>query len=357
MADETPVAPAPAETPATPAPPPPSAPPTETRPTMTPEAAQPAADQFSAMEAMLGRPSVDEASEAAKTLAARRRREPERARESAPVAPAPPPAPVPPPGPRRYAGIYETPDALEEAYKRLDGDKQRAEQAAQRLERLLLSSLEGARAHPPGTAPGPAPAPPAPHPAWTSQLAQAAIREEAARLALEDPAADPQRFIRAIAAALREDEEARGLYIGPAVQAIQQQADHQQQIATLQQAFFTQYPDLKAVRPELLRQVALETEARLARAAPESYGSPAYLQQWFEETAREARTVFRVPSASGPDGSGTASGPAPGASGPPTAPAAKPQGAPFAETPSPRPSEPALTGQALHLHRVFGRGG
>src|SRR4030095_13202213 len=154
------------------------------------------------------------------------------------------------------------------------------------------------------------------------------------------PAADPQRFIRAIAAALREDEEARGLYIGPAVQALQQQADHQQQIAALQQAFFTQYPDLKAVRPELLRQVALETEARLARAAPEAYGSPAYLQQWFEETAREARTVFRVPSASGPEGPGTASGPAPGASGPPKAVPAKPQGATFPETPRPQPSEP-----------------
>jgi hypothetical protein len=312
------------------------------------------------MEAILGRPSADETSEAAKLLAARRRREPERPRESPPVAPAPPPspaAPAAPTGPRRYAGIYETPEALEDAYKRLDGDKQRAEQAAQRLERLLLSSLEGARAQPPGTAPGPAASPPVPHPAWTAQLAQAAIREEAARLALEDPAANPQRFIRAIAAALREDEEARGLYIGPAVQALQQQTEQQQQIATLQQAFFTQYPDLKAVRPELLRQVALETEARLARAAPESYGSPAYLQQWFEETAREARTVFRVPSASGPDGSGTASGPAPGTSGPPKASPAKPQGAPFAETPSPRPTEPQLSGQALHLARVFGRPG
>jgi hypothetical protein len=354
MADELQSAPAPPEAPA---PAPPSAPPAESRPAAPPEAAQPTATQFAAMEAMLGRPSADEASEAAKPLAARRRREPERPRESAPVAPPAPPVPAAPAGPRRYAGIYETPDALEEAYKRLDGDKQRAEQAAQRLERLLLSSLEGARAQPPGTAPGPTAAPPAPHPAWTSQLAQTAIREEAARLALEDPAADPQRFIRAIAAALREDDEARGLYIGPAVQAIQQQAEHQQQIAALQQAFFTQYPDLKAVHPELLRQVALGTEARLARAAPDSYGSPAYLQQWFEDTAREARMVLRVPSASGPEGPGTASGPAPGASGPPTAPSAKPQGAPFAETPSPRPSEPALTGQALHLHRVFGRGG
>ena len=212
------------------------------------------------------------------------------------------PAQPAPEGPKRWGGAYDTPEALERAYKDVLDRNARTEQAAQRLERLLLASLEGRQAQP-GQPAAPTPAP-RPVTQWNQQSALTAIKEEAARLGLDDPQADPQRFIRAIAAALREDPEARGLYVEPAVYAIQQQAEQQRQIQTLQTAFYTQYPDLEEVRPELLRQVAQETEARLYRANPEVYGSPEYVQQWFNETAREARAVFRVSPVSGTEGNG-----------------------------------------------------
>jgi hypothetical protein len=346
----------------TPAPPPvaeaPPAPPPAPAAEPVREAAPLNAEQFSAMSARLAaRPEAPAAAPEAPEPAAPPRERPSRA-----AVPAPPPALAPgaepppaPEGPKRWGGRYETPEALEQAYKQIEADKSRAEQAAQRLERLLVASLEGARPTP--AAPAQPVQPQRPPMQWTQQAAHAAIREEAARLGLDDPAADPQRFIRAIAAALREDEEARGLYVAPALQAIQQQAEQQRQIQTLQTAFYTQFPDLQQVRPELLRQVAQETEARLYRAAPETYGSPEYVKQWFDETAREARAVFRVPSASGPEGNGSASAPSPAPASPPKAPSAKPKGAPFAETPSPRPTDPQLSGQALHLARVFGRPG
>jgi hypothetical protein len=348
----TPEEPTPAPAPvaeAPPAPPPAPEPVREAAPTLN-------AEQFSAMSAMLdSRPAAKrEVPEAPEPVA------PPRERPSRPVVPpAPAPTELAPPaadGPKRWAdGRFDSPESLEEGYRRLDAEKSRVENAAQRLERLLIASLEGAR--PTQAAPA-QPVPPARPPMqWTQQAAHAAIREEAARLGLDDPAADPQRFIRAIAAALREDDEARGLYVAPALQAIQQQAEQQRQIQTLQTAFYTQFPDLQQVRPELLRQVAQETEARLYRAAPETYGSPEYVKQWFDETAREARAVFRVPSASGPEGNGGASAPSPAPASPPKAPSAKPKGAPFAETPSPRPTDPQLSGQALHLARVFGRPG
>jgi len=336
------------------APVPPSAPPPpepvrEAEATFNPE-------QFSAMSAMLdARPEAPEAPETPEPAASPRER-PSRA-----VAATPPPGMAPPDlapaaaGPKRWAdGRFDSPESLEEGYRRLDAEKSRVENAAQRLERLLLASLEGAR--PAQGAPA-QPVPPSPPPVpWTQQAAHAAIREEAARLSLDDPAANPQRFIRAIAAALREDDEARSLYVSPALHAINQQAEQQRQIQTLQTAFYTQYPDLQQVRPELLRQVAQETEARLYRAAPDTYGSPQYVKQWFDETAREARAVFRVPSASGAEGNGGASAPSPVPQTPSKA-SAKPKGAPFAETPSPRPTESQLSGQALHLARVFGRQG
>jgi hypothetical protein len=354
MADETPV-----PAPEVPAPPPAAPVETAPPPAPTPEPVrEPApalsADQFSAMAAMLG--PREEAPEAPEAAPPARERPP---RAPAPVAPPVPTPPLPaqpaPEGPKRWGGRYDTPEALEQAYKEIEAGKSRAEQANQRLERLLLASLEGAR--PTHAAPAQPVPPPRPPTQWTQQAAHAAIREEAARLGLDDPAADPQRFIRAIAAALQGDDEARGLYVAPALHAIQQQAEQQRQIQTLQTAFYTQYPDLQQVRPELLRQVAQETEARLYRAAPETYGSPEYVKQWFDETAREARAVFRVPSASGLEGNGPASAPSPASSSPPKAQSAKPKGAPFAETPSPRPTESQLSGQALHLARVFGRPG
>jgi hypothetical protein len=258
--------------------------------------------------------------------------------------------------PKRWADRFQTPEELERAYKDISDRFGRSEQATQKLERLLLASLE---ARPPQQPAHPAapPRPVQPRPSWDQQTALTAIREEAARLGLDDPQADPQRFIRAIAAALREDEEARSLYVAPTLAAIDQRNEHQRQIQMLQQAFYTQYPDLQQVRPDLLREVAVQMEARLAQAAPHTYGSPEFVKSWFEETAREARQVFRVPTASATGGASSARTPSPLPSTAPKASSAKPQGAPFAESPSPRPTEPALTGQDFHLNRVFARRG
>jgi hypothetical protein len=345
VVESAPVAAAPPEPAPSPSSPPPAPEPArEAEPTVS-------ADQFTRMVSRLeSRPEGPAAPEPVPPARERPSRTPSPA-VTPPAAPAAPAAEEP----RRWGGRYDTPEALEEAYKRVEADKSRAEQAAQRLERLLLASLEGAR--PAQTAPAQPAAPPRPPTQWTQQAAHAAIREEAARLGLDDPAADPQRFIRAIAAALRDDDEARALYVTPTLHAIQQREEQQRQIQTLQNAFYTNYPDLQQVDPDLLRQVAQRTEARLYRAAPETYGSPEYVQQWFQETAREARTVLRVPSASGPEGNGAASVPSQPPPSPPKASSAKPKGAPFAESPSPRPTEPQLSGQALHLARVFGRQG
>jgi hypothetical protein len=118
----------------------------------------------------------------------------------------------------------------------------------------------------------------------------------------------------------------------------------------IQNTFFESYPDLKQARPSLLRQVAIETEDAL-RQTRRDYGSPAYMQAWFDETARQARASIRT-------GDGPAPSTAASSSARPQAstPARTARGAPFAESPTPRTQEPALSGQELHLARVFGRG-
>jgi hypothetical protein len=320
----------------------------ETRPTAPEPSPPPAPEAPSAV-------SADQFTRMAAVVAQSGAREPTPAPEPAPPKPEPTPEPKPEPvpappeapPPKQWAG-YETPEQLAEAYQRLQGDKSRADQAAQRLERLLLASMEGRPSAPPA-APPPRPV------AWSLPAAHQAIREEAARLGLDDPQANPERFIRAIAAALRDDQEARTLYVQPALDAIVEQQQQQMQLQALEAAFFTQYPDLKSVKPQLLRQVALETEQRLYQQAPERYRTPEYLKEWFDQTAREARAIFRTAPTDGAAAAGSASAPpaAPAPAG--KAPSAKPKGAPFAETPSPRPAEAPLTGQALHLARVFGR--
>jgi hypothetical protein len=349
--------PTPEPAPAPPAPPAPEPP----APVPAPEPeARVEKSQFDAMASRLSRgPSPLE------TLAADAPREPTREPRDQPSRPAasPLPAPVPPPpttpdAPKRWAGRYQTPEELEQAYKDSESRSTRAVESAQKLERLLLASLEGRQAQPgQPAAPTQAPRPIAPAQPWDRQTAIAAIKEEAARLGLDDPQADPQRYYHAMTAAILQDPETRGYLVAAALEAMQQRTMQERQIQTLQTAFYQQYPDLREVRPEFLRHVAVEAEARLARAAPDTYGSAEFVKQWFEETAREARQVFRVPTASANGGDGTASGPRQSQPVAPTAPSAKPRGAPFAESPSPRPTEPALTGQDFHLNRVFGRRG
>ena len=65
--------------------------------------------------------------------------------------------------------------------------------------------------------------------------------------------------------------------------------------------------------------------------------------------------LFRVSRQARTEENGTPSGPRQSQPAAPKAPSEKPRGAPFSESPSPRPTEPALTGQDLHLARVFGR--
>jgi hypothetical protein len=283
-----------------------------------------------------------------------------------PRPPKPPkPAPAPPvsPEPKRWAGRYETPDALETAFTELESARARAEserqrqaEHAERLERLLAASMQRAQPSPPA---GIDPA------QWQQQQAAAQaraqqppdlqqalrlIQAEAERLALGDPQADPLRLVRAVAIASRLDDQARRAYGDLAVSEYQQQAQVENALQSIQTRFFETYPDLKTAHPSLLRQVAIETEDAL-RQSRRDYGSPAYMQTWFDETARQARQHIRT-------GDGAVPSPAPTAPvrSQASAPARSARGAPFAETPTPRSQEPVLSGQELHLARVFGRG-
>ena len=353
MSPEELTQPTPEPAPEPPAPPAPE--PSAPEPAPAPEA-QVEKSQFDAMASLLSRgPSPLE------TMAAEPSREPPGDRPSRPAAsPSAVPAqatPTTPDAPKRWGGRYDTPEQLEQAYREVDARSKQAEQAAQKLERLLLASLETRQPQPGQSAtPVQAPRPVAPRPPWDQQTAITAIREESARLGLDDPQADPQRYYHAMTAAILQDPETRGHLVAAAVEAMQQRAAQERQIETLQNAFYTQYPDLREVRPEFLRHVAVGIEARLGQASPQSYGSPEFVKQWFEETAREARQLFRV-SASANGGDGTPSGPRQSPSAAPKAPSEKPRGAPFSESPSPRQTEPVLTGQDFHLNRVFGRRG
>jgi hypothetical protein len=320
------------------------------RPELEREAERPG-EAFQAMLAQLQRPSVGPRPDLAPTPegpappgpAGREAPPPGR-----PAAKAPPEvAPTEPP-PKRWAGQFDTPEALEARYKETEARMHRAEQAAERLERLLSASLEGAQPRP--TAPGtPAPA----HPVVPGPDPYVAIREEAARLALEDPQANPQRFIRAVALAVAADQQARQAVVQPALTAMQQEAEQRRQVQQLQDAFFTKYPEFRQVKPALLREIALEAEQRLYREDPRGYGTETYLDRWFSETARDARSALRLGPTEEDGGQPPPAASSPSARGPAKA-SAKPKGAPFAETPAPRPAERPLTGQAVHLARIFG---
>jgi len=293
------------------------------------------------------------------------RREPKAPSEPRPKATPVPQGPgvAPAPAPKRWADKYETPDALESAYTelerykdRVEAERVRAVEHAERVERLLQASMARAPQPPPPTGVDPA--------QWQAQqaaeraraqqpqgLQQAlqAIQAESERLALGDPQADPLKLVRAVAWASRLDEESRRQYGDLAVREYQQQAQVEGALQSIQAKFFEMYPDLRSARPSLLRQVAIETEDAL-RQSRRDYGSPQYMQAWFEETAKQARAGLRT-------GDGAVSAPAqtPSSRSQVRTPE-KTRGAPFSESPTPRSQEPVLDGQALHLARVFGRG-
>jgi hypothetical protein len=339
-----------AETPSAPAPAPAPAPERE------PEASRVDTDMWRAMLGQMGGPTVGAEPDAPpkpEGLPTTGRRGPSH----------PAPAVTPVPAPRQWAGRYQSPDELESAYTELEqararaeSEKQRAIEHAERLDRLIQATMAQRPPAPPQPPAGVDPnqwarqqalqAQPVP-----MQEALAAIQAEAERLALGDPQADPLRLVKAIAVASRLDDESRRYYGDVAMHEYQQRQEVQSALTGIQKMFFDRYPDLRTARPSLLRQIAIETEDAL-RQSRGDYGSPAYMQSWFDETAKQARASIRL----GDGGVPSPGGESAARPQPTPAPARSARGAPFAETPAPRPQEPALSGQELHLARVFGRG-
>jgi hypothetical protein len=302
-------------------------------------------------------------------LASERGREAREAREARrprPEAPAAGEAPAPAPT-GRYAGRYDTPEALETAYRELErareraeGEKGKAQEIATRLERLLAATLQGQQvrqAHPApeGEAPtGPmrpeADWKPAPPP-MNLQEAVSVLRQEHERLGLADPEGDALKYARALGVVLSIDEQARQAFMGPIQHELQRRIAEQNQLEWLKNRFFQSYPDLQSIRLDRLRGVAVETESALRAQKPDLTGDD-FIREWFDLTAREARATFRTTD--GAIATPASAGRAAGAPRRPDTPRAT--GAPFAESPSPRAQEPVLTGQAFHLARVFGRG-
>ena len=267
------------------------------------------------------------------------------------------------PAPRQWAGQYESPDALESAYKELQAKHDRAETErqrqvdhAERIERLLMATMQGQAYTPPGVDPQQwraqqqAAQQAAAQPPQHLQDALQVIKQETERIALGDAQANPLALERARAYVAYHDPETRRYYEDSAVRANQQRMEQQQQLDSVRSNFFKEHPDLEKAEPSLLRQLAIQTEATL-RQSRRDYGSAEFMKAWFDQTAQMARQHLRL-------GDGAVSAPAnvPPVRPQPVAPSAKTRGAPFAESPSPRPTEPVLSGQAVHLARVFGRG-
>jgi len=337
--------PAPAPVSEAPAAPPAAPEPLAASPDPLDERTQPPSDMWKAILDQSGTPPVVE-------KAAERPQTPPRPTERLPQGPG-----VTPAAPKRWAGRYESPEQLEsgftevqQARDRAETERQRAVEHAERMERLLQAAMgqRGAPVDGQWVQPAP-PQPQGPHPMLKEALQ--AIQIESERLALGDPQGDPLRLVRAVALASQLDAESRRVYVDSAHSEVESRTSAQQQIQQVQTQFFTEYPDLRTARPSLLRQIAIETEDQL-RQTRRDYGSAQYMRAWFDETAKQARASIRV-------GDGTASAPTAGSpSRPPTTQSsARPRsGAPFAETPAPRPQEPVLAGQDVHLARVFGRG-
>jgi hypothetical protein len=264
----------------------------------------------------------------------------------------PPAEPVAPAGPKKWAGRFDTPEALETAYgdaetarTRAETERQRAADAADRLERLLQAAWRERSEAPAAATPG------APQPPTELSSALAAVNNELQLLAVGDPQGDTLRLVRAVAWASQQDAASRRAYADVALSEYDARASQAAELETLRQAFFTQYPDVKAVRPSLLRQVALETEQAM-KATRGDYGTPQFMRDWFAETARVARAELRLSDGAPatPSPPANPARPAPATSAPRSAKVA----APFSEAPSSRTDEPVLTGQEKYLARVFG---
>jgi len=345
MADDTVSSPTPESAPAVaPEAPPPVAP--ETPPSPAPEAtlderSVPEESMWTRMRDQVG--TAPEPDEPAKPETPRApRREP---RAPAPAAPEAP-------GPKKWAGRFESPEALETAYgeaetarTRAETERQRAADAADRLERLLQAAWREREATPSPAATGAAPRP--------TELSEAlaAVNNELQLLAVGDPQGDTLRLVRAVAWASQQDAASRRAYADVALSEYDARASQAAELETLRQAFYTQYPDVKSAPESLLRQVALDAE-RAMRATRSDYGTPQFMRDWFAETARIARTQLRlsdgVPAAPAPPANPAR--PAPATPAPRSAKVA----APFSEAPSSRTDEPVLTGQDKYLARVFG---
>jgi hypothetical protein len=350
-APEAPV-PAPEAVAAPPAAPEAPLPPPEPAPEVQDERSKPTESIWKAMFDRVSDPTPPSVPE---QLAGKAPGEPKPARTPRPVAPAP--TPVPPAGSRTWAGKYETPEAMESAHleaqqalRRAELDRDAAKAQFERMERLLYATMQSQQ----GTQPQQAPqAPPTPQ---ELQQALDLVKTEHERLAMSDPEASPLALVRAIAIASALDEQARTHYANTALREVWTRAEQQQQIQSVQDNFFEHFPDLRQAHPSLLRQVAIDTESRLRRQRGD-YGSPAYMQEWFNETAKLARAHIRLGDSQG----ATPPSQTPAPTTPPrstprsvAAPRAA-TGAPFSETPTPRVSEPQLTGQDVYLARVFGR--
>lgn len=299
----------------------------------------PEGSMWDRMREQVGEPEAPEKPEAPRAP----RREP---RAPAPIAAEPAPAP------KKWAGRFESPEALESAFGEAESARQRAEterqreaDAAARLERLLQATWRERE-----TAPDPAARGAAPRPTELSE-ALAAVNNELQLLAVGDPQGDTLRLVRAVAWASQQDVASRRAYADVALSEYDARASQAAELETLRQAFYTQYPDVKTAPESLLRQVALDAE-RAMRATRSDYGTPQFMRDWFAETARVARATLRLS-----DGAPAAPAPAavparPAASTPAPRPARV--AAPFSESPSSRTDEPALTGQDKYLARVFG---
>jgi hypothetical protein len=275
-----------------------------------------------------------------------------RAPRREPRAPAPIAAEPAAPGPKKWAGRFESPEALETAFSEAESARQRAEterqreaDAAARLERLLQATWRERE-----TAPDPAARGAAPRPTELSE-ALAAVNNELQLLAVGDPQGDTLRLVRAVAWASQQDAASRRAYADVALSEYDARASQAAELETLRQAFYTQYPDVKSAPESLLRQVALDAE-RAMRATRSDYGTPQFMRDWFAETARVARATLRLSDGAPP-------APAPAAvparpAAPTPAPRSARVAAPFSESPSSRSDEPTLTGQDKYLARVFG---
>jgi hypothetical protein len=274
---------------------------------------------------------------------------------AAPAAPKPDAAPSPSPdapkpateapatpaaeAPKKWAGRYETPEALESGYTEIQRERGELLEAKKRLEGLLDAALARpvADAAPPGDGARPAVSP------TTRNLV-----ELVSRAAVGDDSVTDETLLSAFAAALAEQPVLRDKIGGHALAELNGELAARQRIDEFRGGFFSKYPGAKRVKEPILRTIGTEVEARLY---PDLRG-PLPREGWeklMDGIADELRGLGLDPT-KGDD---------------PTAPAASAAPAPAREVPRGVRSEgggggPAptakLTGQAAELADVFQTG-